>query len=135
MLNKSIVASLGLPLLIQRAEKIKAIVIMLDYKIFTNDGNFGGDFEKKSKNLFQLLTYFEKNKDKLKILFAITKPSPNGFKKKDIFNSEKFFKNIRKRVEDLKENIESEEYNQIFKEQEKSKIDCEEKIEVYKELI
>ena len=132
--RKSVIAALGLPILIQKSKNIKAIVIVLDYKIFIpNSGDKGRDLEKISKNLLQLFKDFEENKRHINILFAITKPPPNTRRTK--FNTSKILENIDKSLKGFIEEKNSEDYQKNLLDHKNNKDDCENKLEVYMKLI
>ena len=105
--ESSIVASLGFPLLIKTAQKIKAIVIVINYDLFEiNTGGKGQNFEAFSQNIMQMFKNFNINSDnfksnqsKLNFFFAISKPDATQTKEnlnKIIkWNLERFQKRIK----------------------------------------
>ena len=125
----SAISALGLPILLQNSNAIKAIVIVLEYIIFTANGNKGDQFEKISKNLIQLFNDFEENRSKLNILFAITKPYLKTFDK------EKIFRTIKNDLKVSSDKLESEENRKKILEKEASKFDCVDKIKFYDDII
>lgn len=126
--SKSIIATLGVPLLMEKVERIKAIVIVLDYIVFDRNRNDRGQqFENISRNLFQLFRDFEKNSEHLNILFAITKPSQ--------FSQSIILEYIKRNVKYFQRRLESElERNELTR-CETRKNDSETKIKVYDDLI
>ena len=72
--NKSIVASLGLPMLLDKTDCVKAIVIVMEFSKFSiKAGNRGEQFVKTNKSLLQMFKDFKPNDNSIQILFAITK--------------------------------------------------------------
>jgi hypothetical protein len=131
--NKSILAALGLPILIQKAENIKAIVVVLEYKIFsTTAGDVGRDFEKISKHITQLFKRnFENNTNTLNILFAITKPPYY----RAGFSVEKVLNLVRKSLNNFKACIEDQNYLSILTEHTTNIPEFEDKIALHDLLI
>ena len=131
--NKSIIAALGFPLLIKKTEKLKALVILLDYVILNpNSGNRGEEFEKISKHLLQLFNDFKQNSEKFNILFAITKPKSN---RREKFKATKFLSNIKKNLKTFEDRIKSEDYKSNIKNNLSSMENNEIKIKIYQKLI
>lgn len=127
--NKSIIAALGVPILVQKVDQIKAIVIVIDYNTFdTIGGERGSHFEKISRNLFQLFEKFEENSKNFNIIFAITKPPvTNAFKLSDMKDS------ISENLNEFDQKIKIEE--QKIKNIVLKKEDSQKKMQFYDELI
>jgi len=72
--DKAIISSLGVPLIVQNAKNIRAIIICLEFDSLNfSTGNKGHLFRIVTSSLMLLFKNFKENFNQVKLLFAITK--------------------------------------------------------------
>ena len=128
--DKSTVAELGLPFLINKTEKLKAIVIVLDFGMFRLDST---DKLEKIRSIGKFLPQIFKNfaniSENFNILFAITVAEPND----RIKNEDTLMRIIKNQLVNFKKIVKDNEpeisKNEIIKEI------CEKEIEIYNKFI
>lgn len=123
--NKSLIASLGFPLLVKKAESIKSIVIVIKYDLFNISGDERGRrFQLLIQNLMKIFKNFEENNSNF--LFAISRPD-TALDKHDLLDSlEMNLQGFEDRLEGSKKELD-EKLNK--------RNDYEDKIELYESFI